>query len=122
MKSQSAARLRSIGFGLHTTLSRMRSARPFRLPARIWISRASQLWTAARPALVSLSRTTRLWRRAWPTFVSLVGVGSSKVVEVAFTFRPARCLAGSRTRRPRLRIFVWVAPTTLTRLPPRRLP
>jgi hypothetical protein len=65
MKSQSAARLRSMGFGLQAALSRTRSALAFRLPARTWIRRASQLLIAALPACVSFRRTLRLCRQQY---------------------------------------------------------
>src|SRR5215208_19414 len=60
MKSQSLARLRSIGFGLHAAESRTRAAVAFRLPARTWMLRDSQLATAALLALVRGSLTTRM--------------------------------------------------------------
>jgi hypothetical protein len=87
MKSQSAARLRSIGFGLHPAVSRTRSATPRCFPALTWICRASQLRIAALPAFVSASFTMLLCGRGRATLVSGAGVGSSNVVEVALTSR-----------------------------------
>ena len=64
MKSQSLARLRSMGLGLHAELSRVRLAVALLFPARTWIALASQLATSAFPAAVSRRLTIRLPRRA----------------------------------------------------------
>ncbi len=97
MKSQSSARLRSIGFGLQALVLRFSSTVTFFAPSPLTvILRASQLSTASRPLFVSWSRAIGALlplARTLAFFVRFLASCWSKVVEVALIltlpfFRP----------------------------------
>src|SRR5262245_32316505 len=112
MKSQSAARLRSIGFGLHCFVLRFSWTLAFLTPLpKTTILRNSQLSTRLRPFFVSLSSAVGALDLAWIRFglTSLRGSCASKVEDFAFSLTFPFCRPLTLTWIPRrLSICFWL--------------